>query len=255
MLTKLFEDIYAVHDLPIAYVKSFRTLLIADLHLGFEEEMAMKGITLPRIQLRKILEYIEKALRYVDNVHRLAIVGDVKHIFGKLGKIESKELREFFQFVSGIFSEVVLVRGNHDIFVYSIAKKFGVEVVDELWLGNVFVIHGHKQIPRDVYANIVIMAHEHPSIVLRDSIQTSLKLPCFLLVPLKRGYPALVLPACGVYQSGTAISTQNQVYLSPILRVEGVLEDAIPFAIVEGEGVYRLPRLRDLEELMYAFSL
>ncbi len=249
MFTRILRDVYAVSDLPVLYMPRYKSIFIADVHLGFEEEMASKGVFLPRIQVKRAIEVVMKALDLVD-AENLVIVGDLKHLFERLGRREARDVTEFLSAVQGRFRRIILVRGNHDTFVYVKLRKFGVEIVDELWIDDVLVVHGHKPLSARVRPRIVIMAHEHPSIAIRDPLGTVAKLPCFLVVPLKRGATAVVMPALGMYQSGTAVSTSNEAYLSPILKSEGLLHEAKPFAIVEGEGVCELPRLGIIESFL-----
>ena len=252
-LLEIAEGIYAVADLPVLYVPRFRTLIVADIHLGFEEEMSSKGIYLPRVQLKKACEIVERAAS-ITRANTLIVAGDLKHKFEKLGRREAKDVREFVEFATKIFDRIVLVRGNHDTFVYWLRRKYGIEIYDKLWLGDILVVHGHREL--DPYDNpkIVVLGHEHPSITLRDVLGSLSKVPCFLVTPLRRGCIAVVLPACGVYQSGTPVTTMRETYLSPILRMEAVLEEAQPFALIEGEGLFALPRLKDLEEVLKGFE-
>lgn len=253
MLFELFNEVYAVLDLPLIYIPKFKAVVIADIHLGFEEDMASKGIFLPRIQLSKVLDMIDKVLNYVD-VSMLIIAGDIKHHFEKLGKKEIRDLKDFLNVAVKRFRRVVIVRGNHDTFLLPICKKFGVELYDAFWLDFILIVHGHRELGSRSGFNLVVMGHEHPSIVLKDPASGyNMKFPCFLLTPLKCGGYALVLPAAGIYQSGTAITTYANGYLSPIMRNEADLENAKPFIIVEGEGVVELPRLKLVEDLMQYF--
>ncbi|MEM1541866.1 MAG: metallophosphoesterase [Ignisphaera sp.] len=250
MLYRIFEDIYALVDLPLAYIPRFKAVVMADVHLGFEEDMASKGVFLPRIQLKKAIEVVEKAISYVD-ASVLIVAGDIKHHFEKLGKKEAKDLKEFLEFTTKRFKRVIVVRGNHDTYLISISRRLGIELYDRLWLDKVLIVHGHRELADNDNPDLVIMGHEHPSIAIRDPITGyGSKFPCFLLMPLKRGGYALVLPAVGLYQSGTAVSMNVESYLSPIIRKEAVVEEAKPFVIVEREGVIELPKLKTVEDLM-----
>ena len=253
MLYEIHPGVYAIESLPVAYISisNFKALAIADIHLGFEEYMATKGISLPRMQLAKAIEIIDKALNIVGNVDTLIIVGDAKHLFDKLGKRESKDLSEFLLYTKKRFGRVVLVRGNHDNFIYSVSLRYGIEFCEKLEVGDILFVHGHKRTELGE-KKLVIMGHEHPSISLKDpATGTVYKFPCFLKVPLKNGGIAIVLPAAGAYQSGTSVSTSPESYLSPIIKSYGVLEKAKPYAISEKEGfVYELPQLSVIEDLL-----
>jgi|UniRef100_A0A7J3Z8B8 putative phosphoesterase, SbcD/Mre11-related len=250
MLYRIHENLFAVEDTPLAYLElpEHKVLLLADVHLGFEEYMATKGVFLPRLQLKKVIEIIERGLS-VANADTLIIVGDVKHLFDKLGRRESKDLGEFLMYVKKKFNRVVLVRGNHDNFVYSLSMRYSVEFYESFQLGSILFIHGHKDFQLHDYSLIVI-GHEHPSIVLKDPVtETTSKFPCFLKVPLQNSSTLVILPAAGAYQSGTAVSTSTESFLSPVVKKYGILRSAIPYVIVEADGVYELPTLAAIEEL------
>ncbi len=247
VLRKLVNGIYSIDDLPAIYIPKHGIVAVADVHLGFEEEMASKGVFLPRVQVKRAVEVISKCVERVP-AKTLIIVGDLKHLFERLGRREAKDVSEFLEFIAPLFNEIVLVRGNHDTFVYVKLRRYGVELVDELLIDDILFVHGHRE--PSTSSSIVVMGHEHPSIAIRDPLGAVAKLPCFLIAPLRWGGTALVLPALGLYQSGTAVSTSPEAYLSPILRKYADLENAQPFAIVEGEGVFELPKLGIVESVL-----
>ncbi len=248
VLTRLIDEVYVVDALPAVYIATFNVAIIADLHLGFEEEMASKGIYLPKAQLRKAIELLDRISDSV-RVEMLVIAGDVKHIFERLGRKEAKDVIQFLSHASTRFPRITIVRGNHDTYIYGVARRFGIDVCDKLWLGDILIVHGHRELDVNDKPRLVVMGHEHPSIAIRDSIGAVAKVPCFLVTRLKRGCYAIVLPAAGLYQSGTVITTLRSAYLSPILREEAELEDAIPYALIEEEGVLELPPLKLVEQI------
>jgi len=254
MLYRIVEGVYIVSWLPALYLSDARALVVADIHLGFEEEMAQRGVFLPRAQLKRALEVIDRCVSVVG-AERLVIAGDLKHLFSKLGRRERRDVVDFLEYSRKRFKEIFLVRGNHDTFVYVKLRDYGVELVDKLWLRDILVVHGHRELDDRDTPRILIMGHEHPSIALRDPLGPITKVPCFLITPLKRGCLAIVMPALGMYQSGTSVTTVRSSYLSPILRKEADLENAYPIAIIEGEGVFELPRLADIEGFLNTATL
>ena len=217
--------------------------IIADLHLGFEEEMSKKGIFLPPAQLKRAME----VLKFVSKISRTIIVaGDLKHQFGRLGKAERRDVEAFLTTVQENNLKLVLVRGNHDNFVRVVVEDFGFEVVDELDLdGGIKVIHGHKV---SELGEVTVMGHEHPSVALRDPVGATAKFPCFLKVPSPKG-TVIVLPAVGVYQSGTSVTPNKEAYLSPILK-ELNLREAVPYVADPEIGVVELPKLGEMEGML-----
>jgi len=89
-----------------------RSLLVSDLHLGLEKEMAKKGFSLPSYSV-KMLERI-KGIAEKAGAERAVILGDVKHSVGKVEDIDWSILPWFFGTLLDLFSSVDVVPGNHD---------------------------------------------------------------------------------------------------------------------------------------------
>ena len=88
------------------------TILVSDLHLGLEKEMAAKGFRIPPYSM-KIMDRINSvAEKYKAN--RIVVLGDVKHSIGKVEDIDWNVLPWFFDTLLDVFSSVEVVPGNHD---------------------------------------------------------------------------------------------------------------------------------------------
>lgn len=237
---------------PAAFHRELRTAIIADLHLGYEEEVAQSGIYLPKKQLRMALLLIE-SLSSVG-VKRLIINGDIKNSFSKLTIQEREEIIKFFGRARDLFDEVVLIRGNHDNYVSIITDKMDVKLLPNMKLGkSVFILHGHRESSEALKHDLIIIGHEHPSLTLRDEIGSFLKLPCFLRIPVKgsKKKEILVLPAAGYYQSGNPVSLNPESYLSPLIRKHGNIKMGIPIVLdVENKDLLEFPPLGAMEELI-----
>ena len=88
------------------------TLLISDLHLGLEKEMARRGFRIPSYSV-KMVERIRK-LAEEFGTERIVILGDVKHSVGKVEDIDWGLLPWFFETMLDLFPAVEVVPGNHD---------------------------------------------------------------------------------------------------------------------------------------------
>ncbi|MGC8679586.1 MAG: metallophosphoesterase [Fervidicoccaceae archaeon] len=245
-------EIDLIPGMPAVIHRASNVAIIADLHLGFEEEMAKAGIYLPRLQLSRALSLIEY-LKSIG-VKKLIIDGDIKNSFNKLTVQEREEIIKFLGKAKDLFDEVVLVRGNHDNYVSIITDKMDVKLVPNLRLSEkVFVLHGHRESSEALKHELIIIGHEHPSLSIRDEIGSIFKLPCFLRVPLKgsRKREILVLPAAGYYQSGNSISLDPTNYLSPLIKNHGNIMRAVPIVIdMEGKDLLEFPPLGAMEELV-----
>ncbi|HIC95963.1 TPA: hypothetical protein EYP12_04955, partial [Candidatus Bipolaricaulota bacterium] len=113
----LAEDLWLI-DLAV-YLPETKALVIADLHLGYEEALRREGVLVPPGHLRKVEARLLKILRGLGmspfpRPERLIINGDLKHSFSPLSRREGEEAEEFLEFAAAEFAELVLLRGNHD---------------------------------------------------------------------------------------------------------------------------------------------
>lgn len=192
-----------MHELlPQKAIKIKNSIIIADLHIGYEESMAKEGVYLPKA-FRQMVDSVVALLKE-ERPKRLIINGDLKHSFIPL-KREKLELRAFFERTLPLVEEVVVVRGNHDVGIGWI-RELGVEVVDELEVGGWKIVHGHKLVEGERF----IIGHEHPAIRLRDEVGALIKVPIFLV-----GETLIVLPAFSPWAYGNDILRE---IVSPFLK-------------------------------------
>ncbi len=216
------------------------TLVVADLHLGYEDALRERGVELPYEQYPWIKGEILRYIRERDP-ETVILNGDIKHEFG--GAL-SQEWREVLDLIRSLREEGVrieAVRGNHDNYLIPILLREGIEIRDPyLLLGNVMYFHGHKEllaIPEGV--DLIVMGHEHPAISLRDDLGGGHKFKVFLK-GIYMGIEVLVLPALSPLAPGTDIlKVGSSGLLSPLLRRVN-LDDFIVYIVDEEVGVEEL---------------
>ncbi len=208
------------------------TAVISDLHLGYEEAMRKNGIYFPRFQINEIKLNLKKLFN--RKIKRLIVAGDLKHEFGYNLHQEWKDVEEFVEFVTPKV-ELIVLRGNHDNYLKSILKNYGIDLLESFSLGEIEVIHGHL----DKKVESAILGHEHPSIKLR--IRGSIyNYPCFLRVK-----NFLVLPAFSPLMSGSDILTLN-AFLSPMLKKIDPEESEV-YAICD--GIFYLGKVKQIKAI------
>lgn len=248
MLKRIYDNIYVVDDTRTLFIDGVNALVFADLHLGFEEDMARSGYFIPRAQLSRAMKFIDKALSIIGNVDSIIIDGDLKHAFDKLLRQERYEVRKFLDYLLSEkkIRKVIVVRGNHDNYIPIILRDYNIDlhITYDLSIGDqkILLTHGHLDIDIGGY-DIVIIGHEHPSIGIVDELGLLTKVHCYLITPASNGAYIIVLPALGAYQAGNTISLDRDNYLSPIMRKYGLIDEAVPMAIIEDTGVLELPSL------------
>jgi len=250
-MLEIAKGIQIDEDLPVLFIKNINSIVLSDVHIGYEGEMSKKGIYIPRIQKKRFINIVNKAIS-VFNTKNIIVNGDFKHTFDRLTKQEKEELNEILTYLKNEGANLTIVKGNHDNYISLVTEKFdNVKLVEDLDIGEIFITHGHKQIiPRS--DTIYIIGHEHPRLSIRDKLEFSRKFQCFLKVPIKNvpSSKIIILPAIGIYQAGNDISLIHSNYMSNLVKEYAILEKAKPYVIVEGEGIMEFPELGLLRNIL-----
>ncbi|MBS3104741.1 metallophosphoesterase [Candidatus Woesearchaeota archaeon] len=108
------------------------TLVIADVHIGYEEALNKQGILVPRLQFEEIVKKMERIFGILKNknIKRIVVNGDLKHEFGTISEQEWRNTLKFIDLLAKHCEEIILIKGNHDTILGPIAKKRNVKVVD-----------------------------------------------------------------------------------------------------------------------------
>ncbi|HMK94165.1 MAG TPA: metallophosphoesterase [Candidatus Limnocylindrales bacterium] len=155
---------------PAAIVKTgkTKTLLIADLHIGWEMELQQKGIHVPS-QTPKILNKLTEILSEYKP-QQLVIIGDVKYTVVSSDLGEWHDVPDFFTKLQTHIGEIAIVRGNHDANIEPLLPE-NVKLLPAtgVAIGDVGVFHGHKwPSPALLGCKTLVMGHLHPVVVFRD---------------------------------------------------------------------------------------
>lgn len=233
------------------YLEDLDVVVATDLHLGYEQALEESGVFLPPVQYRVIKSSIVRALEETGS-KRLILLGDVKHEFGSALKQEWGEVLDLLSSLKERGVEVQVVRGNHDNFLVPILKRLDVPLRDPyLREGSVAFIHGHKELPLDAWgggAELVVMGHEHPAVLLRDELGASVKLKSFLTGQVE-GAELVVLPALSPLMPGTEVNVPRVKHLSPTLRRVDVQSMRV-YAVEPSSGIYDFGTVELLSRLL-----
>jgi len=214
-LSRIARGLKLIGDTEALMIEELDTLLIADLHIGYEQALEKSGVFLPRSQYPKLKRRILELLEDVKP-RRLLIAGDVKHEFGEA---TAQEWLETLDLLDTLLerAKLTVVRGNHDNYLIPILKRKGIPLLDPVLAEEGYLIaHGHKPIPES-RADVAIIAHEHPVLALRDEVGVKQRYRC-LLKGRYEGRLLIVLPALSPLASGTEVNTTpRESFLSPDL--------------------------------------
>ncbi len=218
------------------WLKKEKILVVSDFHLGYEEVLKKEGVFVPRFQLKDVLERLKRILKDIEP-EKIVINGDLKHEFGKVLNQEWREVLKLVDFLQENCSELILVKGNHDLFLWPIARKKAVNVVEDYLAGEVFITHGDKVKDIDESVKTVIIGHEHPAISLKEKEKAE-KYECFLKGKWKKKN-LIVIPSLNPLTKGTDVLEKKQ--FSPYI------DDLTNFEVyVVGKKVYSFGKIKDL---------
>ena len=148
-----------------------RSLIIGDLHIGWEASLAEQGLHIPS-QAPKLLERLKTIIKETDST-RLIVLGDIKHTVTKVGLMEWCDIPAFFEALFEIVREIDVIPGNHDGNLEALVPR-GVNIhsVSGLTVDHeVGIIHGHAwPKPEILGCNTIVMGHLHPMIALADTL-------------------------------------------------------------------------------------
>lgn len=226
-------------------------LLVGDLHVGLEGELARDGIRLAS-QTRRMTDRL-LALVHATGAQAIYMLGDVKNSIGHTSRDEARELADL---VRALPVEVHIVPGNHDADLRLDAANVTMHAPTGVIIaGEVGAAHGHAWPAPEVLAcPVLVTCHNHPSVLLVDELGHRHKEPAWIrarAAPCEAGRRRGVrgdarfvfVPAFNDLLGGVAFNEPGGRVLGPLLTSGVVdLDDAEVHTL---DGVL-LGRLRDL---------
>ena len=186
-----------IAQLPITLVKGSpaltftvgdkSALVVADLHLGLEDELATRGVSIPDLSARVAQEFIELVRGLSPDV--VVLLGDVKHGVGLPSPRVRRLVREILCDLLELVAEVRIIKGNHDGGLEEIIPS-GVNMIGPRGgtLGNLGLIHGHSWPADEIFScRLVLAGHIHPAVRIIDPGTGRPKvLRAWMIVPWRR---------------------------------------------------------------------
>jgi putative SbcD/Mre11-related phosphoesterase len=155
---------------PAALIKDKRTstMVIADLHIGWEMALSEKGIHVPAQMPKLLKKLIDLTSAYKPE--RLVVLGDVKHTVAGAEIGEWNDIPDFFNALKRQTKEILIIRGNHDGNLEPLLpENIKILPATGATIGDIGVFHGHRwPSPSLLKCRILVMAHVHPVIAFRD---------------------------------------------------------------------------------------
>ncbi|MCK4327194.1 MAG: metallophosphoesterase [Candidatus Diapherotrites archaeon] len=144
-------------------------LVIADLHIGLEQELHAKGVRLPSLTKRMLSDIT--ALIEQTRAKKLFVLGDLKHRIASLSSQEAKEIPLLLSTLSRL-TELRIVLGNHDAGLKPLLEGLEVYGSRGFTYRDHLLFHGHARPLRSDVENAshLVASHWHPVFEFRDSV-------------------------------------------------------------------------------------
>ena len=211
-----------------------KSLVITDLHLGFEGNLSQNNIFLGKnTTVEESIKEVEKILERTKS-DSLILLGDIKSGIRSITKTEWKVVPVFFE---GLKEQIgiTIVPGNHDANIERLVPE-GITFASSkgLIIEDVLLTHGHTM-PSENFSHInkIIMGHVHPvffqkeSVVNGKRVWVSIKCKKQEIFPSKTGeLEIIIIPSFNRYFYSTYKKSYKKS-ISPILDNLQVLEAKI----------------------------
>lgn len=224
------------------YFKKEKALVLADVHMGYEEALNKQGILVPRFQYAETVKHLEGILSGFK-VNKIIINGDLKHEFGTISETEWRHTLRLLDLLSEHCRKIILIKGNHDTILGPIAEKRGLDVKKNYVIGRTMIFHGNKIPTGEKFDSMkrIVIGHEHPAVSLYKNGRLE-KFKCFLKGKWKKK-ELIVMPSFNLVTEGTDVL--NEELLSPFLK-----QDISKFQVfIVSEGVYGFGSVEDIKSL------
>jgi len=260
--------------------KQHKTLIIADLHLGWEINLANRGMHIPS-QTPKILQNLLH-LTKKTKPNTLLILGDVKHTIARAEPGEWKDIPEFFETLKTKIADIQIIRGNHDGNLEPLLpQNIQLHPSTGITLDTIGLFHGHTWPAKKLLTcNTLIMGHAHPTIILRDNLGFQITTPVWIKArcdtkklaaayakrrntettnnpdtALKKQFTVkpqvkelLIMPCFNDFLGGRPINkkSKSQRYIGPLLRSKAINTDKAEVYLLDGTFLGTIQQLKTL---------
>lgn len=214
------------------------TVVLGDLHLGYESALEEEGMYIPRMNTESIRDAINEILSEYEP-KRVVLLGDIKHDFKRSKREARAEVTRIIELLREA-ADVIVIKGNHDNFLQNILSDMGLYAVDHIDLGGFRMEHGHV----DSKARPVIIGHEHPSVRIPGVMSGGMKIHCFVH---QKEDGVIVLPPFSPFSAGNDLVIDGKAIMAPALSGSNY-SDADIYGVSE-VGIMRLGKLREVMDI------
>jgi len=249
-------NIQPVPNEPALLLSDLHTLIVADLHIGIEQELREAGASIPS-QTRTMEARLH---RLIDSykIQDLYLLGDVKHNIPTATNQERTDVKFFLERLTKK-TTVHILPGNHDGTIERLTTPIvQIHPSSGIVLGDLGMLHGHRwpSLPL-FFCHQLVIAHTHPTILFTDRLGYKSYEPCWLRGPsdtekLKEKAPEatslqlIIVPAFNPLCGGIAVN--KEPLLGPVASLLDL--DQTDVYLLDGTALGRVKDLTDSNNLI-----
>lgn len=191
-----------------------KTLIVGDLHLGYEDFLAEKGWSFPKTQLEDTINILKKIFEQTGRLEEVILLGDVKHYFAGVLNGEFSDFKKIVELCNDNLiggGRIIITKGNHDSILEPLVARWkfdNIKIMEFYGVEDVLFFHGDKSCWNDLELDkknkLLVVGHFHPAIMLRESAKSEL-FKCFLRGK-HSGREMIILPSFFTLVEGTDVS-------------------------------------------------
>lgn len=189
----IFDQHLVLHPTGAVYWQEEDILLISDVHLGKVSHFRKHGAAIPASLIHKNFELLDQVMEEF-RPSRLCFLGDLFHSY------LNNEWNFFERWIDRYSTWIWLVSGNHDIISPLKYESLGIQIQQEISVGN-FILTHHPETREGLFN---ISGHIHPAVRLKGRGRQSLRLPCFY-----KSSDQLILPAFGTFTGSHVLPVEK----------------------------------------------
>jgi putative SbcD/Mre11-related phosphoesterase len=258
---RLSEPVPLVNE-PALTVDS--TLVLADLHIGIEHELALSGINIPS----QIDQRIDRALRFLaaTKAQRVVLLGDLKHTISKTSPLERHDIPFFLRSLAE-WAPVDILPGNHDAGIeYWLPRdsRFEIEIHPSKGcsIHGAGLVHGHTWPSIELlHCSYVIMGHNHPIVRMADPLGHVSAKPVWIRTSFvesvfRERYPEIdgfanphvvIMPAFNELVGGIAFNEASyETLLGPLFSNRAIALETAQVYLLDGTYLGTVEQLRGI---------
>jgi len=246
-------DVQAVQPIinePALFIYDKKILVIADLHIGIEDELKNQGVN-----TESKTDYMLNRLLLLCKKYKpkeIILLGDIKHNIPSSTTWERKDVIRFLETIQQ-HAPIHIIPGNHDGNIKKLSpEKTIVHPSYGFIIENIGFIHGHRWPDEQIMqCEMIIMAHTHPTVMLTDRRGFSTFESCWLKTKfnknkLKEKYPnssnpqVLIIPAFNPLCGGIAVNKEG--IMGPIGKIINIKDSMV--YLIDGSSLGQVKNIK-----------